>query len=92
MSTAATYTAARASFAKLCDKVVSTREPIIIHRRNHEDVAIVSANELESLMETAHLLRSSKNAQRLISALAKARQGEGKAMTVESLRKETGVA
>jgi antitoxin YefM len=43
-------------------------------------------------METAHLLRSSKNAQRLISALAKARQGEGKAMTVESLRKETGVA
>jgi antitoxin YefM len=91
MSTSTTYSAARASFAKLFDRVVSTREPVIIHRRNHEDVALVSASELESLMETAHLLRSPKNTERLVSALAKARQGEGKVMTVDALRKEMGV-
>lgn len=91
MATSTTYSAARASFAKLLDRVASTRDPVIIHRRNHEDVALVSASELESLMETAHLLRSPKNAERLVSALAKARQGEGKLMTVDALRKEMRV-
>jgi antitoxin YefM len=91
MPSATTYTAARASFAKLCDRVASTRESVIIHRRNHEDVALVSAQELVSLQETAHLLRSPENAQRLISALAKARRGEGKIATVEGFRKEMGL-
>jgi antitoxin YefM len=44
-----------------------------------------------SLQETAHLLRSPENAQRLISALAKARRGEGKIATVEGFRKEMGL-
>jgi antitoxin YefM len=32
-------------------------------------VALVAADELESLLETAHLLRSPRNAQRLLQAL-----------------------
>lgn len=34
---------------------------------------MIAADELESLVETAHLLRSPKNAERLLSALARAR-------------------
>ena len=56
MTTVTTYTQARAEFASLCDEVTSTREPVIIRRRNAEDVALVSADELASLLETAHLL------------------------------------
>jgi len=73
MSTETTYTHARAHFAALCDEAISTREPIIIRRRGTEDVALVAAAELRGLMETAHLLRSPKNAERLLTALARAR-------------------
>ena len=90
MSILTSYTAARAEFKKLCDEVSSTREPVIIHRRNGDDVALISADELESLMETAHLLRSPKNAERLISALLKAQRGEGRKKPVKKLREEIG--
>src|SRR5215211_1140990 len=56
-----TYTHARANLAALCDEVISTREPIIIHRRGAEDVALVAAAELRSLMVTANLLGSTEN-------------------------------
>ena len=85
-----TYTAARANFAKLCNKVTADREPVIISRRGAEDVALVSASELSSLMETAYLLRSPKNAQRLFKALDRALAGEGKPQTVDELRTELG--
>lgn len=92
MSTSTTtYTAARASFKRLCDEVSSTREPVIIRRRKGEDVALVSADELESLMEAVHLLRSPRNAKRLLSALIRAEEGRGKPSTVAELRKELGL-
>ncbi len=91
MPTVTTYTQARATLAALFDEVSSTREPVIIRRRNAEDVAIVSADELESLMETAHLLRSPKNAERLLSALARAQSTELPPSTIEELRPEIGL-
>lgn len=91
MSTVTTYSSARASFAALCDEVASTREPVIIRRRNAEDVALISADELESLLETAHLLRSSKNAQRLLDALSRAQRQELPPSSVEELRKDLGL-
>lgn len=86
-----TYTRARAHLAALCDEVSSTREPVIIHRRGAEDVALVPANELEGLVETAHLLRSPRNAQRLLTALIRARSKELPSETVEVLRREFGL-
>jgi antitoxin YefM len=86
-----TYTSARATFAALCDRVASTREPVIIRRRNAEDVALVSAEELESLMETAHLLRSPKNARRLLTAIDRAQQNALRPSTVEELRSHLGL-
>ncbi|CAN5231305.1 type II toxin-antitoxin system prevent-host-death family antitoxin [soil metagenome] len=83
-----TYTQARANLAKLCDAVVQRRETVIIRRRAAEDVALVSAAELESLIETAHLLRSPKNAERLLKALDRARRRKGVPRSMEGLRKE----
>jgi antitoxin YefM len=86
-----TYTQARAGLAKLLDQVTQNRETVIIQRRGQEDVALVSADELESLLETAHLLRSPKNAERLLSAMGRALKDETPALTLEKLRREVGL-
>lgn len=86
-----TYTQARANLAKLCDQVTADREVVIIKRRNGS-VAMVDASELSSLLETAHLLRSPKNAERLLAALERARAGTVEPQSVESLRQELGLA
>lgn len=67
---------ARTHLADLCDEAISTREPIIIRRRDAGDVALIAADELRSLLETAHLLRSPRNAERLRMALARARDSD----------------
>jgi antitoxin YefM len=91
MASETTYSHARANLAALCDQAASTREPIVIHRRGAEDVALISADELRSLIETAYLLRSPRNAERLLTALARAR-GEGLPLeSVESIRREFGL-
>jgi antitoxin YefM len=56
----------------LMDRVVEDREVVMVRRRQGGDVALVAADELEGLLETAHLLRSPRNAARLLSALERA--------------------
>jgi antitoxin YefM len=82
------YTSARAGLAKLLDKVTKDREVVVIQRRGAEDAALVSATELVRLMETAYLLRSPANAERLLSALGKALKNKGQPMALETLRRE----
>ena len=87
-----TYTHARARFATLCDLVTSTLEPVVIHRRGAEDVALVSAAELRSLEQTLHELRSPRNAARLLAALTRARKRTTKPKTVSTIRREFGLS
>lgn len=89
--TQTTYTNARANFAGLCDEVSQNREIVVIRRRKGGNVAMIAADELESLMETAHLLRSPKNAERLLAALNRALRRRGKPSSLEALRKEIGL-
>jgi antitoxin YefM len=86
-----TYTQARANLATLWDEVTQNREMVIIQRRGAEDVVLISADELAGLLETAHLLRSPRNAERLLQALARAERGEGQPQSVEELREEMGL-
>ena len=86
-----TYTQARATLASLCDQVATTREPVLIRRRGAEDVALISADELAGLLETAHLLRSPKNARRLLRALTRAQEQTLPESTVEDLRDSLGL-
>lgn len=91
MTIQTTYTQARDGLAKLLDQATHNREVIVIQRRGEEDVALIAASELESLMESAYLLRSPKNADRLLSALGRALKGEGVHLTAEELRSEVGL-
>ena len=91
MSASISYTEARSNLASIWDQVVSDREPVVVHRRGKEDVAILPAAELSAILETAHLLRSPRNAERLLTALAESRRGAGDAMTLDELRQEAGL-
>jgi len=86
-----TYTNARANFAGLCDEVTENREIVVIRRRKGGSVAMIAADELQSLVESAHLMRSPKNAERLLSALERALKGGGDASSLQSLRSEIGI-
>lgn len=85
------YSKARANLAKLCNEAALNKEIVVIKRRNAEDVALISASELSSLVETTHLLRSPKNAKRLLTALNRAMSRTEKPSTVDDLRKEFGL-
>ena len=91
MANRTTYTQARAHLASLCDRVAETREPYVIERRNGENVALISEAELSSLLETAHLLRSPRNAGRLAAALERALEGEPAPSSLEHLRRTLGL-
>ena len=64
-----TYSQARQSLKSLMDHAVQDRDIVRVRRRQGGDVALIAAEELESLLETAHLLRSPRNAKRLLQAL-----------------------
>ena len=85
-----TYTRAQARLASLLDQVTKNGDVVVISRRGAEDVALIAADELAGILETAHLLRSPKNAIRLFTALDRARQGTGASQTIDELRKEVG--
>jgi len=86
-----TYTNARANFAGLCDEVTENREIVLIRRRKGNNVAMIAADELQSLVESAHLMRSPQNAERLLAALDRALKGDGTASSVRFLRSEVGL-
>ena len=91
MTIETTYTKARANLAKLCSQVAEDRQIVIISRRGAEDVALIAADELSSLVETAHLLRSPANAKRLLTALNRAQTRKIKPQSIAKLRKGLGL-
>jgi antitoxin YefM len=88
----ATYSHLREHLADLWDQVEDTQEPVIVSRRGHQDMAILPADELESLRETAYLLRSPKNARRLVEAIARSASADGKEISLGQLRDQLGLS
>ena len=91
MALETTYTDARAHLAALLDRAGDDRETVIITRRDHVDVALVAADELHSLEETAHLMRSPANARRLVEALERSLAGDVTPMSIDELRRQAGL-
>ena len=91
MSIQATYTQATAHLEELLDEVVDNRETVVIRRRGREDVAMIAAAELSSILATAYLFRSPTNAERLLRSLESTRRGQGKRVSIEDLRSEFGL-
>jgi antitoxin YefM len=92
MAIRTTYTAARERLADLWRRVEEDRETVVITRRGHADVALVAADELAGLLETAHLLRSPANARRLLTALQQALSDQGSVRSVADLKRHLGLA
>jgi len=92
MAVETTYTSLRERLAAFLDQVAEDQEVVIVRRRGGDDVALVPAKELSGLMETAHLLRSPKNAQRLLTALQRATKRKGKPESLDKLRRELGLS
>jgi antitoxin YefM len=84
------YTELRENLATYLSQVLADREPIIIERRGQENVALVAADDLSSLLETVYLLRSRTNADRLLEALEEAREGKLKEMSLEAFKELSG--
>ncbi|WP_300427070.1 type II toxin-antitoxin system Phd/YefM family antitoxin [uncultured Thalassolituus sp.] len=64
------FTEARDNLNKVLDQVVNDAEPIVINRSREGDVVMMSLHDYSSLMETVHLLRSSKNSAHLGRSIA----------------------
>lgn len=87
-----TYSYVREHLAEVWDEVENSQQPVRIQRRGHQDMALIPAEELASLQETAHLLRSPKNAARLLSALGRSVGGKTPPTELEELRRQLGLA
>jgi antitoxin YefM len=86
-----TYSTARDHLAEVWDKTVSTREPVVVSRRGTESIVMLPLEEWEGLQETAHLLRSPANAERLLAALKRLDHGEGELLSVNALAVRSGL-
>ena len=91
MAITTTYSAARQRLAEFWRRVEEDREAVIITRRGHADVALIAADELVALLETAHLLRSPANARRLLQALERALAGGGERRSLDAVKRELGL-
>ena len=91
MSIQTSYSQASARLADFLDEATHNREIVIIQRQGEEDVAPIAADELAGLLETAHLLRSPANAERLLTPLARVRQNQGTPQSIAELRREVGL-
>ena len=75
---AISYTAARQNLAKTMDKVCDDHDAVIITRKGEQSVVMMSLEDYKALEETAYLLRSPKNARRLLEAVIELENGNGK--------------
>jgi antitoxin YefM len=72
MPTEITYSYARQHLARILETAAESQERVIISRRGHKDMAVISAEELRSLEAAAHLLRSRADARRHLTAVNRA--------------------
>jgi antitoxin YefM len=71
------YSEARSKLAETMEKVCDDHAPIIITRKNSRSVVMISLDDYEAMEETSHLLRSPKNARRLLESIAELESGGG---------------
>lgn len=72
-----TYTHARSHLAQTMEQICDDHVPVIITRKNQRPVVMISLEDYQALEETTYLLRSPKNARRLLEAVAELESGGG---------------
>ena len=72
-----TYSELRANLAQSMDMVCENHEPMVITRQKAEPVVLISLEDYNSIQETLYLMRSPKNAERLLKSIESLEQGKG---------------
>jgi len=72
------FTDARNKLKQLIDQVVADADFTVISRRDAPDAVVMSLDTFNSVMETAHLLKSPANARHLAKSIAQYRKGRVK--------------
>jgi antitoxin YefM len=73
-----TYTNFRQQLKTYLDKVRNSHSPLFVTSANGEDVVVLSKSDYESMEETFYLLKSPKNAVRLLQGIDDYEKGLGK--------------
>jgi antitoxin YefM len=73
--TAATYSDLRQNLKTYMDRVILDSDPLIITRKNNENVVLLSVKEYNSLIETNYLLSNQANAEHLKRSIAQHKSG-----------------
>jgi antitoxin YefM len=72
------FTDLRQNMASYFDRVTDDREPLLVTRQGGKgNVVILSEEEFAGWQETVHLLRSPKNAARLLASIHQLDAGQG---------------
>jgi len=79
------YSAVRAQLSSTMDKVIHDHEAVIITRSNRPAVVMLSLEDYQAMEETAYLLRSPVNAQRLLTSITQLEAGHGVRKTWDEL-------
>ena len=74
--TPVTFTEYRKNLARYMDRAYDDADAIVVTRQNKRAVVMMSLDDYNGLMETAHLLRSPANAKALMESIAQAERGE----------------
>lgn len=82
----ASLSEAQDRLAELWDRALADRQPVKMTRPGAAAAVLLPEDEYEGLLETAHLLRSPTNAERLLRALGRAYAGDGEPRPLEELR------
>ncbi len=72
-----TYTDFRQQLKSYLDKVRNSHSPLFVTSANGEDVVVLSKSDYESMEETFYLLKSPKNAARLLQGIQDYEKGSG---------------
>jgi len=70
------YSDLRKNLKKYMDQVYNDHDPLIITRKEDQNLVLVSIEDYNSLLETNYLLSTKKNTYRLLSSLEHARGGK----------------
>ncbi|MCH7398768.1 type II toxin-antitoxin system prevent-host-death family antitoxin [Belliella sp. DSM 107340] len=72
-----TYSNFRQNLKSFLDKVFINHQPLFVTRSNGEDVVVLSKSDYDSMQETFYLLKSPKNAGRLLKGIEEFEKGLG---------------
>lgn len=70
------YSNARKELAKLMERVCDDHDAVIITRRNADSVVMISLEDYNAIQETAYLLNSPANAERLRKSISQYAKGK----------------